>query len=108
MAGSNAAPLKKAVVDSGLAQDIEMTVVDELAQPYLMIIARGMDASDSDKLHALILDTMKGIIAEGIDAQELHACISRFLFKLRTQRDPVQHERCVEELDVRRRSIAVS
>ena len=54
-----------------------------------MIIARGMDASDSDKLHALILDTMKGIIAEGIDAQELHACISRFLFKLRTQRDPI-------------------
>ena len=89
LVGSNAAPLKKAVVDSGLAQDIEMTVVDELAQPYLMIIARGMDASDSDKLHALILDTMKGIIAEGIDAQELHACISRFLFKLRTQRDPI-------------------
>ncbi len=49
LADSNESPLKRAVLSSGIAEDMEMMVMDGIAQPYLLILARNMKDSDSAK-----------------------------------------------------------
>ncbi len=88
LADSNEAPLKRAILSSGLAEDVEMAVMDSVKQPYLLLVLRGMRDEDSGALKALVRDTVHGLVAEGLKKEALRASINRFAFRCRQMGEP--------------------
>lgn len=88
--GTPAAPLRKALIDSGLGEDLAGVGLEgELRQAYFSIGLKGMAAgADGDlvaaeQLEALILDTLRGLSQQGIDPQTVAASLNTLEFRLR-------------------------
>ncbi len=88
LADTNEAPLKRAILSSGLAEDVEMAVMDSVKQPYLLLVLRGMRDEDSGKLKELVRETVRRLVTEGLDPKALQASISRFAFRCRQTGEP--------------------
>lgn len=88
LADSNDSPLKRAVLSSGFADDIEMIVMDGVAQPYLLIVVRNMKNSDSIKIREIISDTVKQLVSDGINKKSLLASINRLAFQSKQISEP--------------------
>ncbi len=90
LADSNESPLKRAVLSTGLAEDMEVYVSDGIAQPYLMMIFRGV--ADAEKDADRLLETACGAIAaaagEGIPAKDIEASINQLDFRFRQYPEP--------------------
>ena len=87
LADSNEAPLKRAVLSSGLAEDVEMAVMDSVKQPYLLLVFRGMKDEDSEAIKILVRDTVHRLQAEGLSREALQASINRLAFRCRQTSD---------------------
>ncbi len=94
LAGSNEAPLKKAVLASGLAKSFSFMMDDSIAQPYFSLTMKDVKDGADNELMELIRTTAKQIAADGIDRNELNASINRFEFRLRDVREPAALFRC--------------
>src|SRR6516162_3174017 len=82
--GTPAAPLYKALIDSGLGEALAGTGLDDgLRQPMFSIGLKGIDAADADKVERLITDTIFGLAEKGIDPPTLEAALNTVEFHLR-------------------------
>ena len=92
LADSNESPLKRAVLSSGLAEDMELYVSDGIAQPYLMMVFRGVDPADAenagDRLLEIVRDTVSRVIADGIPERDLTAIVNQTDFRFRQYPEP--------------------
>lgn len=88
LAGTNEAPLKRAVLSSGLAEDFEISVMDGIAQPCISLTARNIKDEDSGKIRAVINETAAKIITEGVDKKSLTASINRLAFNSKQLPEP--------------------
>lgn len=90
LADSNESPLKRAVLSTGLAEDVEVYISDGIAQPYLMMIFRGVaDAEgDADKLLETACEAVKKAAADGIPARDIEASINQLDFRFRQYPEP--------------------
>lgn len=76
------APVKKALVESGLAKDLTggcMTAMDNI----FTLIAVGANEENSDKIIKVIEDTLKELVTNGIDKDALKAALNIYEFKYR-------------------------
>ena len=84
LVGTSAAPLRKALIDSGLGEGLTGSgLADDLRQPYFTVGLKGIDAADADKVEALILATLARLAKDGIDPQAIEAAINTFEFQMR-------------------------
>jgi hypothetical protein len=82
--GTPASPLRKALVDSGLGEDIAgRGLDDELLQPMISVGLKGIDPSDTEKVEAIILETLRALADEGIDRLTVEASLNTVEFRLR-------------------------
>ncbi len=105
LADSNESPLKRAVLSSGLAEDMELYISDGIAQPYLAILFRGVDPSAlegddpdadqadrvnaaADRLLAITRDTVRQVLDEGIPERDLTAIVNQTDFRFRQFPEP--------------------
>ena len=102
LADSNESPLKRAVLSSGLAEDLELYISDGIAQPYLMIVFRGVDPSGSgvsgeyeeqirlagDRLLEIVREVAEKTISDGIPARDLEASVNQLDFRFRQYPEP--------------------
>ncbi len=100
VADSNESPLKRAVLSSGLAEDMEIYVSDGIYQPYLMIVFRGITCGDNkkpgeaelketaDRLLGIVEETIKKITAEGFSKRDLEASVNQTDFRFRQYPEP--------------------
>ncbi|MBR6473495.1 MAG: insulinase family protein [Firmicutes bacterium] len=88
LAGDNESPLKRAILAKGLAQDVEFSIMDGIAQPFFALIFRNMDASDKDEILRVYREVLQKIHAEGVDREALTGCLNRFEFSLRETGEP--------------------
>ncbi len=107
LADSNESPLKRAVLSSGLAEDMEIYISDGIAQPYLVIMFRGVDPSAlgedvlpaeaafedrinaaGDRLLEILRTTVDEVTAEGIPERDLQASVNQLDFRLRQLPEP--------------------
>ena len=83
LTGDNDAPLKRAVIDRGLAQEFSVEMDDGLQQPIFGWQAMNTDASKREALETTIRETIEKIVAEGLDWERLSACYRAFAFRMR-------------------------
>ncbi|MBX0329162.1 insulinase family protein [Oscillochloris sp. ZM17-4] len=82
--GNAGAPLRKALIDSGLGEDLTGSGYnDGLLQHTFAVGLKGIDPADAEKVEALILGTLGRLADEGIDQETIAAALNTFEFSLR-------------------------
>ncbi len=76
-------PLRKALIDSGLGEDITGHLEEDLIQMYYSVGLRSIQTENADTMEALILDTLADLVEEGIPAKAIEAAINATEFHLR-------------------------
>ena len=80
---SPAAPVRKALIDSGLGKDVDVGLEDDLRQPTFTITLNGSEKDRVDKFYNLLNDELKKLVDNGIDKTLLQASINLMEFRLR-------------------------
>lgn len=88
LTGSNDAPLKKAILDAGLGQNVTLSVIDGVLQPWFTLRVHNMNDANSEKIHALVRETVTDLAEQGIPKESLEASINRFAFHLQNMQEP--------------------
>ena len=82
LCGNNRAPLCKAVLESGLAEDVIMSVQGEMLQPYVRLELRNMRPENVDQAEKLVRSVLSEIVEKGIDKETLDAAMANASFRL--------------------------
>ena len=84
LVGTAASPLRKALIESGLGEDLTGRGMELGARQLLYSVGmKGVQAENVDKVEALILDTLGQLAADGIDPNEVAASLNTVEFSLR-------------------------
>ncbi|KQX35558.1 peptidase M16 [Devosia sp. Root436] len=84
LAGNPAAPLRKALTESGLGEGMTGGGIGAgLRQPMASFGMKGIDPDDAGKVEALILSTLEEIAEKGFATDQLEAAANTFEFSLR-------------------------
>jgi hypothetical protein len=84
LAGTPASPLRKALIDSGLGEDVTGGGVDsDSREAYFPIGMSGVNPEDADRVEALILETVAALAETGFDAELIEASMNTIEFNLR-------------------------
>jgi len=82
--GTPASPLKKALLDSGLGEDLAgIGLESSLRQILFSAGLKGTRARDAKKIEGLVLNTLENLVREGIDPDMIAAAINTIEFRLR-------------------------
>ncbi|MBN2389632.1 MAG: insulinase family protein, partial [Anaerolineae bacterium] len=86
LVGIPASPLRKALIDSGLGEDIIGGGLDDsLRQLTFSTGLKGVRQEDTPKVEALIFDTLRALAIDGIDPDTIAASLNTTEFQLREQ-----------------------
>ena len=93
LSDSNESPLKRAVLSSGLAEDMDIYINDGICQPYLLMIFRGVNAEAgaeeaADRLLEIVSETLDKYIEEGFPERGLEASVNQMDFRFRQYPEP--------------------
>ena len=80
---SPGAVLKKALIESGIGQDVFGEFDNGILQPYMSIIVKNAKTSDKDRFLQVIRDTLTRLVEEGIPKRSLKAAVNYYEFKYR-------------------------
>lgn len=84
LVGTSAAPLRKALIDSGLGEGLTGSgLADGIRQPYFTFGLKGIEDDAGDKVEQLIIATLEKLSAEGIDPKTIEAAMNTTEFGLR-------------------------
>jgi Zn-dependent M16 (insulinase) family peptidase len=82
--GTPASPLRKALIDSGLGEDIAGGgLEDELRQHFFAAGLKGTSEKHAETIEKLIFDTLQHLVDEGIDRKTVEASLNTIEFMLR-------------------------
>ncbi len=77
LCGTNESPLKKAVIDAGLAEDIFFNMQSGIYQPYVEIDVINTDIDKKEAVDDVIRKTLEEIVRNGVDKDELLATLNK-------------------------------
>ncbi|MFA5322972.1 MAG: insulinase family protein [Smithella sp.] len=82
LVGSAASPLRKALIDSGLGEDLSPVsgIEADLKQLMFCVGLRNTKNSDAQKIEQLIFDTLKNIVADGYDNELIEGVLHQVEF----------------------------
>ena len=86
LAGSNDAPLKKVILEKGLGQDVEVSLLDGIEQFVLTFLVRNTDADKKDEILDAIYGTLGNLAEHGLDHAQLQASLNHQEFMYYSQR----------------------
>ncbi|MCB0077792.1 MAG: insulinase family protein [Anaerolineales bacterium] len=79
-----ASPLRRALIESGLGDDLSARgLADHLRQMSFGAGLKGINLADAPQVEALILDTLRTLVDEGIDKAMIEAALNATEFALR-------------------------
>ena len=82
--GTPAAPLYKALINSGLGEDLTGNGLDtDFRQPMFATGLKGIAEKDARQIETLIIDTLRGLAEKGIDPDTVSAAMNTAEFHLR-------------------------
>lgn len=77
------APLKQALIDAGIGQDILGGYDSGILQPYFSVIAKNADKDQKGEFLAVVKGTLRRLADEGINKRSLKAGMNYFEFRYR-------------------------
>lgn len=77
------APLKQALIDAGIGRDVYGSFDDGTLQPVFHVCAKNANASDKARFVQVIEDTLKKIVAKGVNKRSVQAAINSAEFRFR-------------------------
>jgi len=80
---AQASPLRKALVDSGLGEDVSGGLSGYMRQPTFSVTMKGIASTDAGKVEALILETLEMLATEGFEPEMIEAALNSIEFSLR-------------------------
>lgn len=83
LVGSNEAPLKRAVLESGLGSDVLGYLYDGILQPCLIFELKGAKPGVAKQFEKLVEDTCGRLVEQGLGQDNLEASIAQAEFNLR-------------------------
>ncbi len=98
LAGSNAAPLKEALLEDGLAQDAYLYCNDGMQQPYFALCIRSTEEEHIPALQKILRDTVTSLVEKGLDTQELEANLDQLEYMLLEAEEPKGIQRAIHVL----------
>ena len=81
--GAQASPLRKALVDSGLGEDVSGGLSGYVRQPTFSVTMKGIASADADKIETLMLETLEKLATEGFEPEMIEAALNSIEFSLR-------------------------
>ncbi len=96
LSDSNDSVFKKAVLESGLARDLEISVNDEIAQIYYTLDVSNVADGKEEELITLIKNVAKEQIESGIDRKALTASINALEYRMKAPAEPAGLIRCTK------------
>lgn len=100
LTGDDEAPLKRAVLDAGLAQDFIMDLDDGAQQTTAYWKAENTDPEKQPALERTVRETLERIVTEGLDRDRLDACFRQYAFDLRDRDSSSAPRSLLEALDM--------
>ena len=95
LTGTNESPLKRAALEKGLAKDLNLTVDDTGLQSWIAMHAEHVTDGKEKEILALLEETGKEIIRNGMDRNALEASMNRAIFHMREEEEPQGIGRCI-------------
>ncbi len=80
LAGSNEAPLKRAVMHADIAVDFETYVADALQQPFVILQIKGLRNSAQERFGQVVRETLSKLVKDGLDHDRIAASLSHAEF----------------------------
>ena len=99
LAGNNEAPLKRALLETGLCQDVSLSMSDGLIQPFMSLRLHNLEQENIPKLEEVIRSTVRSLLENGIPQENLTASINSLSFHARQMREPQALLRGMHALD---------
>jgi len=81
--GSQAAPLRKALLDSGLGEDVQGGVGAGLRQMSFSAGMKNIRSADAGAVETLVLETLRAVAESGFDPELVEAAVNSIEFSLR-------------------------
>ena len=81
--GANESPLKRALLDAGIADDAIGYVADSVAQPFAVVSLRGARPGAAEKLRAIVEAEARRLVEGGLDRELVRAALSHAEFVMR-------------------------
>ena len=83
LTGSNHAPLTRRILAEGIAENVDVSVMDEVLQPWAAIDVQNVKEEDLPRVGEILREELSRLAREGLDHQQLEASLSNYEFKLR-------------------------
>lgn len=83
LVSSPGAPVKQALIDAGIGDDVYGSYDAGILQPVFSFVAKNANASQADEFESIIESTLKEVIKTGINKEALLAGINSSEFKFR-------------------------
>ena len=77
------APVRKAVTDAGIGDEVYGSYSDGIAQPYFSVVVKNAEKEDYDRFRGIVEKTLEEAVENGIDADSLLAGIGSMEFQFR-------------------------
>ena len=77
------APVRQALIDAGIGQDVYATFEEGLCQPVYHIVAKNANAEDKGRFVQIIEDTLRQLVKEGVNQESIRAAINSAEFRFR-------------------------
>ncbi|RDB70752.1 insulinase family protein [Eggerthella sinensis] len=81
--GSNEAPLKRALLDAGLAADAQAFLADSVLQPFAVMQLRGLEDDGAARFRTVVEENLRALADGGLDRTLVEASLSRAEFVMR-------------------------
>ena len=88
LVGSNESVLKKALLEKGLCEDVEIAMLDGLLQPYMLCVIRNTEEEKEEEIKEVIRTEINKLIETGLDKEMIEASLNQMEFSYREPSEP--------------------
>ncbi|MBR4623311.1 MAG: insulinase family protein [Clostridia bacterium] len=95
LTASNDSPLSKAIIESGLAQNIFTGIDKSVQQPFYTFSLRNVDDRDTDRVIEFTREKLRQFAEEGLDTDSIESAINYMEFYTKELNEPSGLIRCI-------------
>lgn len=88
LADTNEAPLKRAILDAGLGEDVDLSAMSETEQAKLVLTVRNTDPEKAPAIRETAEKVVNDLLRGGLDKSLLTAHLNRYAFRLKDMEEP--------------------